>query len=278
MGRVRKFFEFHARVLRVLYRDAFAFTDKRAFAKLFNLKSLLIGGTARLSWRDGMFFASDSKMPGVRIRFRHVGLGLMYQFGIARRARSLGEDYFLNMIDFRDGDIVFDCGANIGDLKLWFRLHGIDVQYVGFEPAPMEFRCLVENVAPSKVFNVGLWNEEGVLRFYIASQSADSSLIEPAHYDEVIEVQTKRLDGFLTEKVKCLKLEAEGAEPEILEGIGDKLHLVEYVTADCGWERGVKQESTLAPVTNFLVSRGFEMIAVNHVRICALYRNTRFVP
>ena len=73
-----------------------------------------------------------------------------------------------------------------------------------------------------------------------------------------------------------LKLEAEGAEPEILEGLGKKIDLVEFISADLGYERGINCESTLAPVTNFLLSRGFDLIDISHGRICALYKNKAF--
>ena len=58
------------------------------------------------------------------------------------------------------------------------------INYVGFEPSPIEFHCLQDNVNPSKVYNKGLWNKEGELEFYISSQGADSSLIEPKKFDE----------------------------------------------------------------------------------------------
>ena len=71
------------------------------------------------------------------------------------------------------------------------------------------------------------------------------------------------MDDFITDKVKLLKLEAEGAEPEILMGAENKLELIQYIAADLGFERGKKEESTYKQVTNFLLSRGF--ILVNEI-------------
>ena len=65
-------------------------------------------------------------------------------------------------------------------------MNEIVVEYIGFEPSPIEFSCLEQNVRPSVVHNVGLWNEEGELNFYISSQGADSSLIKPQEYNEII--------------------------------------------------------------------------------------------
>ena len=81
----------------------------------------------------------------------------------------------------------------------------------------------------------------------MSSWEVDSSLIEPTQYDEVVTVAVKRLDSFLTSHVKCLKLEAEGAESEILEGIGEKLDLIEYIAADLGFEGGFIRKAHLFP-------------------------------
>lgn len=80
----------------------------------------------------------------------------------------------------------------------------------------------------------------------------------------------------MNEKIKLLKLEAEGAEPEVLEGCGDLLQQIEYITADLGPERGVSQESTLVPVVNYLLAHNFELLEVGHTRIVGLFRNKKF--
>ena len=252
-------------------------TDKKKFALLFNLKSILIGSGARLIYDGASFVITDKSFKWFSYKIRHQRqCDMAYQDGLLNRVEDLAEVYFLKKIDFKDGDIFVDCGANVGDLKLWFKLNSININYVGFEPSPVEFKCLQNNVKPSKVHNVGLWKDNSELKFYISSQGADSSLIEPEKYEKAIIINVCRLDSFFDTKIKCIKLEAEGAEPEVLEGLGDKLKLVEYVSADLGYERGIDAESTLAPVTNFLLQKNFELIDVEHTRICALFRNKNY--
>lgn len=250
-------------------------TSKYAFCFIFNIKAFLVKSPARFRWDGVHYKVYDKGLPVKSYLFSHEKQGNMaYTFGLSNRGEKLGSSYMLEQIDFKHEDLVFDCGANVGDLKLWFESKNIRINYVGFEPSPIEFQCLKQNAYPHKAHNIGLWKTDGELSFYISSQGADSSLIEPIEYDERIEVQTKRLDNFIDGRVKLLKLEAEGAEPEILEGLGEKLRHIEYISADLGFERGKSSESTLAPVTNFLLKRGFELLDVKYGRICALYKNT----
>ena len=173
-------------------------------------------------------------------------------------------------------DTFIDCGANVGDLKLWFDINKIKIDYIGFEPSPVEFNCLRENIHTGKVYNIGLWNKNTHKDFYVSSQGADSSLVRPVWFDEVVKVKVEQLERYISSPVKCLKLEAEGGEPEILEGLGKKLEKIEFITADLGFERGIYSDSTLAPVTNYLLSRGFELVDVSHSRVCALFVNKNF--
>ena len=275
MSFAKNYLKFHIRLLFNVYRWIIIRTDKKLFVLLFNLKSMLIRSSARLSWDKESFIFTDNLFPSFKHRIRHqIQCNDAYEFGIKRRLNNLGESYFLEKINFTDGDIFVDCGANVGDLKLWFDFNGIQIDYLGFEPSPVEFQCLFENVQPSTAHNLALWNKDTEIKFYISSQGADSSAIEPKSYDKTIVVKGVRLDSHINTKIKCLKLEAEGAEPEILQGLGEKIKLVEFITADLGYERGVLLESTLAPVTNFLIKNNFELIDVDHDRVSALYKNT----
>jgi FkbM family methyltransferase len=268
--------------LRLLIRPLFNFyrwiiirTDKKLFATLFNMKSILINSSARLSWDKESFIFTDNEFPSFNHRIRHqIQCNDTYEFGIKRRLDNLNTSYFLDKINFSDGDIFVDCGANVGDLKFWFDFNGIQVKYIGFEPSPVEFQCLYKNVSPSTAHNLALWNKNCEKKFYISSQGADSSLIEPKSYEEIIVINGVRLDSYINTKIKCLKLEAEGAEPEILQGLGEKIKLVEFITADLGFERGISCESTLVPVTNFLIKNNFQLIDLDHDRVSALFKNT----
>ena len=68
--------------------------------------------------------------------------------------------------------------------------------------------------------------------------------------------QTTTLNKFFKKsklgKIKLLKLEAEGYEPEILLGANKILDKIEYIAIDGGYERGKNSEETLSSQLNFL--------------------------
>lgn len=238
-----------------------------------------------LAWNDAgvRFFYDKEKRAygyvderyGLPIYFFHKTRSKMYRNGIIHRVDSLARDYFLSRIKFTDGDVVLDCGANIGELYFWFKFNDLRVRYVAFEPSPLEFSALRMNCPNADAHNVALWNRNETIPFYLASEDADSSIIQPAQHQGSIAVEGRRLEAYIEEPIRLLKLEAEGAEPEILEGIGDKLRLIEYISADLGFERGVNCESTLVPVTNMLLRNNFSLVEVGYPRVVALFKNDR---
>ena len=72
-----------------------------------------------------------------------------------------------------------------------------------------------------------------------------------------------------------LKIEAEGAEPEVLEGAADTLASIDWVTIDCGHERGVSKAHTFVETNVLMQDLGFRLHRAQFKRITALYRNTR---
>lgn len=77
-------------------------------------------------------------------------------------------------------------------------------------------------------------------------------------------------------KIKLIKLEAEGFEIEILHGLKKYLNKVEYIVVDCGFERGLDQNSTIAECSNYLINNNFKMIDFGAPRIVTLFQNLNY--
>lgn len=207
--------------------------------------------------------------------------------GLDWRGSNLHHEYLLSEIKFADGDKIVESGGNDGDFSLALKQLSKRLSLVSFEPAPREFEALSINLKKMEFFdevqlhNKALWNKSGdQLEFYIKSATADSSVLPIDDATEVILVDTVRLDEVLERQpYKLLKLEAEGAEPEILEGAAGIIDCFEYISAEVGFERGVKQESTLPEVSNFLIRNGFHAKRVQAGRLVILFeRDGRYQP
>lgn len=200
----------------------------------------------------------------------------LYEKGIEVRSTLTAHSYLLHTIDISKGDIVVDCGANYADLFLWFKDKINPQDYITFEPGIEEFKVISANAPQSMNNNLGLSNESKTTKFYLNSQDADSSIVEPTSYTNIVEITTTTLSQYVKEnniqKIKLFKLEAEGFEPEILEGSKDILDLIEYIAIDGGYERGIEQEETFSHLTNVLIKNGFEMIGVNLYEGRALFQ------
>ena len=57
--------------------------------------------------------------------------------------------YLQHGIELRDGDCVFDVGANIGMATIFFRRERRDVRIFAFEPSPAACECLRGNLNPT---------------------------------------------------------------------------------------------------------------------------------
>lgn len=230
------------------------------FSIFINFRSALKGSRIRCKYLSEL--AVFQVTLGVEIRFASVNSRVLsYLGGFIARAEYVGKTYFLDSIDFKSGDLVVDCGANMGDLEYYLGKHAPNVIYFGFEPNPHDFVCLENNVGPLKCKNIGLWNIEGSIPFYVNDAHASSSFIEPPEYSDIIRIPASTLSAqFPVEKIRLLKLEAEGAEPEVLQGAALILKNIDYISADVGPERGVEEEETRDFVVNFLTTSGFELI------------------
>ena len=260
-----------------MYKKFILYFDGHLFCILFNIRAYLKSLNVRFKYeqKNKKYAVIEDK---ICMYFFHKKQSIYaYYYGLKNRSENLNTDYFLDQINFRNGDTIIDCGANVGDFSLYFNYKKINIRYFGYEPSPSEYLCLKENLYNHYTHNIALWNKKSVLDFYVSSQNADSSLIEPHSYEKIIKVKTERLDNlFKNTKIRLLKLEAEGAEPEILLGAKSILHEINYISADLGFERGKMQESTFEEVCNFLLKNNFVLIKISQKRLTALFKNINF--
>ena len=187
--------------------------------------------------------------------------------------KNIRESYCLDEIDFSNDDVIIDCGANVGELKLAIEAYGKNINYFGFEPDEATFKCLSKNNSDNKnLFNKALSNKNEKNKFFLDTAGGNSSLVYFGK-DNFIEIDCVRLDMMdIPKKIKLFKVEAEGFEPEVLYGAEKILKNIEYISVDFGSERGMDQKNTVIEVNSFLLNNNFKLFKFSNHRTVGLYK------
>lgn len=135
------------------------------------------------------------------------------------------ENYIINnLLDKNFGSII-DIGAHKGDkTSLILKFFPQDNYYL-FEPYEEYYEIIKKkfiNKNNIKVYKKGVSSEEGLKKFYTSKNKMYAeafSLHENSFLENYVQIQVINLDKiFFKERVKLIKIDAEGHEPEILKG------------------------------------------------------------
>ena len=201
-----------------------------------------------------------------------------YFVGIQERLEILAREYCLDQIEEINSGVVIDIGSNIGEFTMIASQRFPNCSFLRFEPSLTECKASEHNLI--EVSNVliqkPLWSKVGEIPFYESNDTGDSSIFQPnitakskLRETTTLDIEINRLG---IESIELLKLEAEGAEPEILEGAAETLKITKRITADLGPERGLSQERTFLKVNQLLLEAGFALSGKNPGgRECYLY-------
>lgn len=255
---------------KIIYSTEFgAFVLVRMIFRLFTNKIVEFGKN-----ENGYFVKEGNLLINIAIfkRFR------FYHDGLKVRLNTLAEAYGVHLVKFQDGDVVIDCGANIGELGSYLQTLNFKGRYVAVEPDDnVNPFCAKNNaVFPDKPLKILLSDSDSKVEFFLSSSDADSSAIKPESYTQKIVKDAKKLDSVSQElgvsRIKLFKLEAEGYEPEVLRGSLKALEITKYVAIDCGPERYGKD--TIVDCFNVLYAKNFKLVFSNFDRGSFLFENT----
>lgn len=251
-----------------------------AFVRRFKaLNTLHYKWPIKVEFDGELYHVSDDIQEVYIARQRRL---VFYWEGVQKRLLDLAGQYLIDRISFNYDDVVVDVGANVGELGKWFQMKGGGVKYVALEPSVSEYNANKKNNPQGVCLNMGAWDSEGVLEFFDRNDTGDSSLFRIAQSETPVRVLVRRIDQLEELKdfssIKLLKVEAEGAEPEIIRGAVGILSKVEYVTVDCGFERGAEEKSTADEVISILSENGFICIGCNPIRLIFLFRRIEPKP
>ena len=199
------------------------------------------------------------------IKFAHVSCG--YEEWLARKYELPG------FVSVDESDVVVDCGAYVGGFSISAARKAAAVHL--FEPAPENFACSSRNIAHVEnviINQMGLYFRTESIKLNLSSSSVEHSIILPDNGEIVasIDVPVIRLDDYCRQsgidRIDFLKIEAEGVELEVFEGLGDIP--VKKFAIDVSEERN--GESPAQEFWLLLRARGYEVRQRGHVLFARL--------
>jgi FkbM family methyltransferase len=114
----------------------------------------------------------------------------------------------------KDGDVVVDAGAFIGDHTIAYaKAVGSNGTVMAFEPNPAAYECLVHNCPNVFAFNFGLGDKSEELKLAIDINAGASHVGDG---DQVIKV--RQLDSIPFKRLDFIKIDVEGFELMALHG------------------------------------------------------------
>lgn len=173
--------------------------------------------------------------------------------------------------ELRPEDTFYDVGANVG-LYACLAADVVENPVVAFEPHPENADRLAQNVARNdadvSVYRSALAGEDGTAELEIRLEkvgSAGHSLVKTSEEADrrVVGVETRRGDGFIAAEglpePTVLKIDVEGAEYDILEGLEETLSRREcrLVYCEVHPERLRSTGQSVAAVRERLEAHGF---------------------
>lgn len=248
---------------RVLYRVYAIIKDKNRIAKVATIVSKLF-----VNFSNSVIYDSQFDMYWQKAGNTYLQLDAhpVYDFSY-KKYRKRFYAMFARKYDLQDGDTIIDLGAGIGaELPFYLEQIGSQGKVYAIEASPDSYRklevfCKLNKISKQVLLhnlaitdkNGCVWIEETPL--YKANQINDQL--------QGVEINALTLNDFVIhqkiDKIDLLKMNIEGAETQVIQGMDQVVHLVSNFSISCHDFLFKEETQIRKKVKEYFGNNGFEI-------------------
>jgi len=188
------------------------------------------------------------------------GYGLL---GVEIMLKDFYKYYFIK--DLKE-PVIVDAGACVGNFTLAANIFYKNATIYSIEPVKETFRLLESNTKCYQNihnFNIGVGENNEVKTIYFSKEEKDRSSFYKDNISKGVDAQTeeivvKTLDTLFNEqkitRVDILKIDVEGFEKEVIDGLGSKISAVQNIIIEIHLS---KNKHNFAYINSYLDKNGF---------------------
>ena len=198
---------------------------------------------------------------------------------------------FLKILKLENLDIIIDVGAHEGEMQFFFLKNFNVKKIISFEASEINFLKLKKNFQLNKkkfsqsnilIENLALGkeNEKKTFKQFIETSSSTFSdiNINSKYFKKKFQLLNKKKDGFFEEKqiqltplseylenknivkIDILKIDTEGYEFEILQGLKNQIKIIDIIFFEHHYDDMINKSYTYSDIHNLLKKNNFEKI------------------
>lgn len=197
-----------------------------------------------------------------------MGINYYYEdkFGIAFLQSVFVDHYFLGHF-IKPGSIIIDVGANIGQFHFFCKSFLKASKVFSFEPVPKTFSLLRKNAPENECYECAITTHES-LTLHIPDTSLMASVLPGPNDQEKVVVKGRKLDDIPEVKaldhIDLLKIDAEGAEFDVLKASTEALRKSKYVFIEVSVSRVPSPDEDFFAILKLVreISPGIQLVHV----------------
>jgi FkbM family methyltransferase len=224
-------------------------------------------------WRKGLLDLLQPERPGIGPVLRRMDRGI---------------------------SVVFDIGANVGDVSLYMLHYFPRATVYGFEPCTSTYDRLLSNVGKAgylerfRPFRLGFFDEETEGTLQVSSAHGANSLVAAGDEYRIMnphvtavtteQIPLLRLDDFVDREgikhIDLVKIDVEGVEQQVLRGGAETFsHRVETVVMEVSFVRLSRKNGEYIRLFQLLHDYGFapaEIYDISHAESAKTWKLAQF--